>query len=225
MVYIATHIGMGTGAQIQPRESWGLKSKEAKSEEKQMFFPLESKKKYWRIVLLPEQSLRLVSYFNSLGVQFKDNLYLISLCQLKQKVFFSFPPFSQKALPRGNGRRQEPVYLCHAPFALSLVCFLHAERYLQLSMPNLNRFQVSGRGMHKQRFLFHVRGTAQRASWSSFLLSLYSLLLIRYLHWSVPLKNESITVHTKWFYEPFFKKQYIYKINPWTAFKVFTPSQ
>lgn len=33
MVYIATHIGMGTGAQIQPRESWGLKSKEAKSEE------------------------------------------------------------------------------------------------------------------------------------------------------------------------------------------------
>lgn len=123
-------------------------------------FRIKGAVKYCKILILPKRSLRLVSYFNSLRLVLKDNLFLIPPCQLKKMVFFSllFLPFylmgPQKALWRGKGWRQEPVYSCHVPFSLSHACFPHAEQYLELLILNLNGFQISGRGMHERWPLF-----------------------------------------------------------------------
>lgn len=180
---LQTHAGVEVGAKIQHCQSCGLRSEQDETEEKQVLLVPPSRikgaVKYWRILSLPKRSLRLVSYFNSLRVVLKDNLFLIPPCQLKQMVLFPFPPFylvrPQKALWRGTGRRQEPVYSCHVCFSLSHACFLHAEQYLQLLTPNLNWLQISGTGIHKQWTLFHGRGTAETVAWWPFLLSFYNL--------------------------------------------------
>ena len=161
--------------------------------------------KYWRILSLPKRSLRLVSYFNSLRVVLKDNLFLIPPCQLKQMVFFSFPPFlpdetTKVVLWRGNGWRQEPVYSCCVPFSLSRGCFLHAEQCLQLLICSLNSFQRSGTGMDKQWPLFHGRGTAETVAWWPFLLNLCKLCCSGTTSiWSAPLTNESVVAYTECF--------------------------
>ena len=104
----------------------------------------------------------------------QDNLFLIPPCRLKQMVFFSFPPFLPDEAPKGTVKREwREAGACL--LTLSCVCFLQAEQYLQLLIPNLNWFQRSGTGMHKQWTLFHVRGTAEAVARWPFLSSLYSL--------------------------------------------------
>lgn len=121
----------GGGAKIQHCCSCGLKSDQDETEEKQVLlvppFRIKGAVKYRRILSLPKRSLRLVSYFNSLRVVLKDNLFLIHRCQMKQMVFFSFPPFlpdeTTKGIEKRGQRRQEPVYSCHVPFSFSVSVF------------------------------------------------------------------------------------------------------
>lgn len=106
---LQNHAGVEVGAKIQHCQSCGLRSEQDETEEKQVLlvppFRIKVAVKYWRILSLPKLSLRLVSYFNSLRVVLKDNLFLIPPCQLKQMVLFPFPPFLPGETTKGIVKR------------------------------------------------------------------------------------------------------------------------
>lgn len=121
---LQTLAGVEVGAKIQHCQSCGLRSEQDETKEKQVLLvpPFRNKGavKYWRILSLLKLSLRLVSYFNSLRVVLKNNLFLIPPCQLKQMVLFPFLPFLPGETTKGIVKRDWPetgaVYSCRVCF-------------------------------------------------------------------------------------------------------------